>query len=89
MAMDLYKPIFEALLPSPKVNYYQVYNASEGFFAAQHENNRDDMLLFVEHGIFYEFISLENYLRKEYSECITLKDVQVGKPYVIVITNNA
>lgn len=89
MAIDLYKPLFERLLPSDKVKYYQVYNASEGFFAAQHTNDRDDMLLFVEHAVFYEFIPLENYLRKQYDNCLTLRDVEVGKSYVIVITNNA
>lgn len=89
MAKDLYDPIFQRLFPSDKVCFYQAYNASEWFFAAQHENNRDDMLLFLNHAIFYEFIPFENYLHKDYSICHTINNVEVGKSYVIVITNNA
>ncbi len=47
------------------------------------------MLLFVEHAVFYEFIPFENYLRKCYETALTIYEVEVGKPYVIVITNNA
>lgn len=47
------------------------------------------MLLFVEHAVFYEFIPFENYLRKQYDICLTLEQIEIGKPYVIVITNNA
>lgn len=47
------------------------------------------MLLFVEHAVFYEFIPFEKYLHKEYDVCLTLDQVEIGKPYVIVITNNA
>lgn len=89
MAIDLYKDTFKRLLPSSAVHYYQVYNASEWFFAAQHENWRDDMLLFVEHAVFYEFIPFEQYLQKDYSTALTLDEVQKWIPYVIVITNNA
>ncbi len=89
MSIDLYKNIFDRLLPSEKVHYYQVYNASEGFFATQHQNDRDDMLLLVEHQIFYEFIPFEQYLRKEYCNAIPLADVNVGEQYVIVITNGS
>ena len=77
MAIDLYKDIFRRLLPSKEIKYYQVYNASEGFFAAQHENDRDDMLLFVEHDIFYEFIPFDKYLRKDYTSPLLLSEVKV------------
>lgn len=89
MAIDLHKPIFKKLFPWDQVKYYQAYNASEGFFAVQHENNRDDMILLVNHAVFYEFIPFENYLRKDYSICLTLREVEIGKPYVILITNNS
>ncbi len=88
MAIDLYKPQLEALFPSKKIKYYQAYNASEWFFAAQDANFSDDMLLFTNHGVFYEFIPLEEY-GKENPKVLTLQDVEVGKDYVIVITNNS
>lgn len=89
MPLELYKETFRNLLPDNNVRYYQVYNASEGFFAVQHENDRDDMLLLVEHAVFYEFILLEDYLHGKYEKCLTLEKVEVGTQYVIVITNNA
>jgi len=88
MAIDLYKPQFQALFPSNKIKYYQAYNASEWFFACQDWNFTDDMLLFTNHGVFYEFIPLEEY-GKENPIVLTLKDVEINKDYVIVITNNS
>ena len=88
MAIDLYKPQLEALFPSKKMKYYQAYNASEWFFAAQDSNFADDMLLFTKHGVFYEFIPLDEY-GKDNPTVLTLKDVEVDKDYVIVITNNS
>ena len=46
------------------------------------------MLLFTNHGVFYEFIPFEEY-GKENPTALTLKDVEIDKDYVIVITNNS
>jgi hypothetical protein len=89
MGVDLYKETFSKLLPSTTIQYYQIYNASEWFFAMQHENNRDDMLLFLNHGVFYEFIPVEAYRRWDYSEAHTVDTVLLGKEYVILVTTNA
>lgn len=89
MAIDLYQKNLHNLLPSPNIRYYQVYNASEWFFALQDQNDRDDMLLLVEHAVFYEFIPFEKYIRKDYSEALLLDQIKIGEQYVIVITNNA
>lgn len=88
MALDLYKPQFEALFPSDKIQYYQVYSASEWFFGIQDKNGADDMLLCTNHGVFYEFIPYEEY-GKEHPTVLTLNEVEVEKKYVIVITNNS
>ena len=42
-----------------------MYNASEGFFAAQESRMHDGMLLFTDHGIFYEFMPVEEYGKEE------------------------
>ena len=44
-----------------KINYLEIYNASEGFIAGQQTPNDDGLLLFTEHGIFYEFMPVEEY----------------------------
>jgi hypothetical protein len=85
LPIDLYKSQFTKLIPSVKMKYYQNYNASEGFFAAQSENFADDMLLLINHGTFYEFIPFEEY-GKENPKVLTLKEVEAGKEYIIVLT---
>lgn len=85
LPITLYKEQFEILIPSKKMKYYQVYNASEWFFGIQDENFVDDMLLLTNHGTFYEFIPLEEYKKNNY-KAYTLQEVEVGKEYVMLIT---
>jgi hypothetical protein len=68
-------------------NYVEIYNASEGFFAAQDRLNEEGMLLFLEHGIFYEFMPAEEY-GKENPRTIGLDKVVLGKNYAIVVSTN-
>ncbi len=70
-----------------EINFLEMYNASEGFFAAQDIPGADGMLLFLDHGIFYEFMPIEEY-GKEQPRTIGLKDVEVGQHYAPVITTN-
>ncbi len=88
MAIDLYRAQFEQLIPSEKMKYYQAYNASEWFFAVQDANGVDDMLLLTHHGVFYEFIPLEEYGKKN-PQVLTLAEVATEREYVIVISNNS
>jgi hypothetical protein len=88
MSIDLYLPQFHTLLPSPKMKYYQAYNASEWFFAVQDKNNIDDMILLTSHGVFYEFIPFEEYWKIN-PTVLTLNEVEIWKDYVILITNNS
>ena len=55
-----YKEQFEKLIGAP-IHYLDLYNASEGFFAAQDNPFEEGMLLFLDHGIFYEFLPVEEY----------------------------
>jgi hypothetical protein len=89
MGIDLYKETFAKLLPSTAIQYYQIYNASEWFFAMQHENNRDDMLLFLNHGVFYEFIPVDAYRKWDYAAAYTIDNVALWQEYVILVTTNA
>ena len=42
------------------MNYYENYNASEGYFGIQDQSHSDEMLLMLDYGIYYEFIPIEN-----------------------------
>lgn len=82
-----YRRQFEQFIPSSKMRYRETYNASEGFFAAQDREDEEGMLLFLNHGIFYEFMPTEEY-GKEKPRTLTLKDVELYKNYALVISTN-
>ncbi len=69
------------------INYYEIYNASEGFFAIQDQKDSDEMLLMLDYGIFYEFIPMEDF-GKENPRVVALEHVETGKNYAVVITTN-
>ncbi len=79
-----YREQFDKIIGG-KINYLEIYNASEGFFAGQEKPDDDGMLLFTEHGIFYEFLPVDEY-GKPNPITIGLKNVQVGKNYALVIS---
>jgi GH3 auxin-responsive promoter len=79
-----YKDQFDKIIGG-KINYLEIYNASEGFIAAQVSPDDDGMLLFTEHGIFYEFMPVEEY-GKENPVTVGLNGVEVGKNYALVIS---
>lgn len=83
-----YKEQFKKIIPSDNMNYLETYNASEGFFGIQDYPTRDDMLLMLDYGIYYEFIP-SNEAEKEDPTILTLDDVEQGKHYALVITTNA
>ena len=81
-----YKEQFQKLI-GKKINYLEMYNASEGFFAAQENPGDDGMLLFTDHGIFMEFMPVGEY-GKKHPQTIGLQDVEQGKNYALVISTN-
>ena len=81
-----YKQQFEKLIGAP-INYLEMYNASEGFFAAQDDVKEEGMLLMCDHGIFYEFLPVSEY-GKENPQTIQLDEVELDKNYAPVITTN-
>ncbi len=83
-----YKDQYKKLFPRKNFNYYEIYNASEGFFAIQDRNNSDELLLMLDYGIFYEFIPMDSY-RSLDQKVIPLWEVEKNKNYAIIITTNA
>ena len=85
---DPYIEQYNAILPKDNFRYYEIYNASEGFFAIQDRNANKELLLMLDYGIFYEFIPMDTYGSAS-QKVIPLEQVQVAKNYAIVITTNA
>ena len=83
-----YREQYNKIIRGENMNYFETYNASEGFFAMQDEQEKDDMLLMLDYGIFYEFIPMDE-INKKKPKTITLQDVKLDKNYAIVISTNA
>ncbi len=81
-----YREQFEKIIGAP-INYVEIYNASEGFFAGQENANEEGMTLFTEHGIFYEFMPIEEY-GKKFPKTFGLDKIIIGKNYALIISTN-
>lgn len=79
-----YREQFEKVIGKP-INYLEIYNASEGFFAGQDAPGAEDMLLFTGHGVFYEFMPVSEY-GKPSPRTVGLKNVNLHDHYALVIS---
>ena len=82
-----YRDKMNELLGKP-VDTIQTFPASEGFFAFQDDYQREGFLLLTNHGIFYEFILLEEYGKPE-AKRLTLKEIELHKDYALILTTNS
>jgi len=78
--------LFESI--GKKIDTIELYPASEGFFAFQDSQNAEGLLLNTNSGIFYEFVPVEE-ITKENPTRLTLKDVELNKNYVLIVSSNA
>ncbi|MGV4528608.1 GH3 auxin-responsive promoter family protein [Ornithobacterium rhinotracheale] len=68
-----------------EMRYYEIYNASEGYFSMQDLPDSKDMLLMLNTGIFFEFIPMEEEALKA-RKAVPLQEVELNKNYAIVIS---
>jgi len=81
--IDQYKKI----IPKDSMWYWETYNASEGFFGVQFEEDSKDMLLMLDSGIYYEFVPMSEW-DSPHPKTLTLEEVETGQNYAILITTN-
>ncbi len=74
-----YRASFRELIPSDDMHYMETYNASEGFFAIADDPSRDDMLLMLDYGTFYEF--------RDGERVVPLEGVECGVAYAMLISS--
>lgn len=82
-----YKETFDKIIGGG-VDYIETYPASEGFIAFQNSQENDDLVLNVNGGIFYEFIPSDEVFNENPTR-ISLKDVQVGVNYAVILNTDA
>jgi len=88
VSFEPYREQYQKILPNDNFKYYEIYNASEGFFAIQDLNYSNDLLLMLDYGIFYEFIPMDTFGTTN-QKIIPLSEVELFKNYAVVITTNS
>ncbi|MBC6991731.1 GH3 auxin-responsive promoter family protein [Hymenobacter sp. BT491] len=88
VAFGPYRDLFRQLVPSEHMQYLEIYNASEGYLAVQDQPDSEDLLLLLNHGIYYEFIPADQF-DAEQPQTLQLEEVELGKNYALVLSTNA
>jgi len=86
VSFEPYHTEYERII-SPDMRYFQTYNASEGYFAIQDQPDAKDMLLLLNHGIFYEFMPMSE-IGKDAPKLLSLDEIELNTNYGLVITTN-
>ncbi|MCD7970067.1 MAG: GH3 auxin-responsive promoter family protein [Alistipes sp.] len=79
-----YRSQYHRIIPSADMKYMETYNASEGFFAIADDPMRDDMLLMLDYGIYYEFIPMNSIGNS--AAAVPLEGVKTGVNYAMLIS---
>ena len=87
VSYEPYRKKFEKTI-GKKIDSIELYPASEGFIAFQDSQKEEGLLLILDAGIFYEFIPADEFFNEEPTR-LSLKDVQLGVNYVIILNTNA
>lgn len=83
-----YREQYKKLIAGDQMHYMETYNASEGFFGIQDDPGKNDMLLMLDYGIFYEFIPVDK-IGSGDPPAYTIADVKTGINYAIIISTNS
>lgn len=92
IAFTPYRSQYEKLIRSSRMTYMETYNASEGFFGIQNDQNDKSMLLMIDYGVFYEFCPMDamndDGTVKDASKIVALKDVELYNNYAMIISTS-
>jgi hypothetical protein len=88
-------PFLEELreILGPKVNFHEIYVASEGFIAAQDGHHSEGLRLMVDGGIFVEFVPMSEFDERRIptlgQKTVPIWGVKPGVDYALVLTTPA
>ncbi len=83
-----YRKRLKQLIGSNQVKWLETYPSTEGFIGFQDDEDRDDLLLNANAGVFYEFIPV-NQVGSDQPDRFSLGEIELNIPYAIVLSNNA
>jgi hypothetical protein len=77
----------------PKVNFHEIYAASEGFIAAQDGHHSEGLRMMVDAGIFFEFVPMSDFDERRIptlgQKTVPIWGVKPGVDYALVLTTPA
>ena len=82
VAFTPYRQQYEHLIRSPRMQYMETYNASEGFFGLQSEPTDKSLLLMLDYDVFYEFQEMGT------DNIVPIWGVELGKNYAMLISTS-
>ncbi len=82
-----YREQYKKLIVGEQMKYMETYNASEGFFGIQDDLSKNDMLLMLNYGIFYEFVPADK-INTSSPPVHTIGNVEKDVNYAIIISTN-
>ncbi len=82
-----YQEQFRNIMPEG-MHYIETYNASEGFFGIQDVRESEEMLLMLDYGIYYEFMTTDQ-VGTDNPLTLTLDEVGLNTNYAMIISTNA
>lgn len=82
VAFGPYREQYKQLIRTPRMQYMETYNASEGFFGLQSDPADPAMLLMLDYDCFYEFQDMES------DEIVPVWGVEPGRNYAMLITTS-
>lgn len=85
VSFEPYRQQFEKLVGKKDFVFYEIYNATEGFFGIQENLESNNLLLLTDNFIFYEFVPLTEFGNPNH-KAIPLSEVQTGISYVMLIS---
>ncbi|MEO7176361.1 MAG: GH3 auxin-responsive promoter family protein, partial [Saprospiraceae bacterium] len=88
VGFEPYVDQFQKFFPGDQLYYQEIYNATEGYFAAQDGLASKDLLLLLDNGMYFEFLPISEWA-KERPTAIPLEEVEVGVNYALMLSSNA
>lgn len=88
VAFGPYREQYRQLIRSPRMQYMETYNASEGFFGLQSDPADPAMLLMLDYDCFYEFQECTPGGGAGTAEPVPVWEVQPGRNYALLITTS-
>ncbi len=83
-----YRPIFDALFPSHRLQYIETYNASEGFFGVQTDPQDAAMTLMLDYDVFYEFVPMTCHGKSD-ARALPLWETETDVEYAVIISTSS